>query len=97
MKAQVSPKFRRALENEIRRLMKPPSRATEMDARQAVKVMATSNDRDALHKATMALSREVRYYTKTDTDGLEEWIADGDFTGRETPRSIAAEWDSLNE
>lgn len=37
---------------------------------------------------------EVAAVAETNTDGLGDWIESGDYTGTETPESIAVEWDS---
>jgi hypothetical protein len=37
---------------------------------------------------------EVAALCVTDTDGLDNWIEEGTYTGNETPASIAAEWDA---
>lgn len=51
---------------------------------------------DAKQMARATVVEAVAELAKTDTDHLDEWVADGDYQGDETAESIAAEWDALS-
>jgi len=72
-----------------------------MTFKQAVKQMATGEKTD---EAVQAIFDAVEPKCKTSTDGdngetttLWDWLSEtGGYTGRETPTSIAREWDKLS-
>jgi len=73
-----------------------------MNFKQAVKQMATGEKSET---AIQAIFDAVEPKCKTSTDGdngetttLWDWLSEtGGYSGKETPTSIAREWDSLSE
>ena len=70
-----------------------------MTFKQAVKQMATGEKSD---EAIQAIYDTVEPKCKTSTDGenttLWDWLSEtGGYTGKETPTSMAREWDDLNK
>ena len=49
------------------------------------------------YPAVLVLEEAVLDLIQTSSDGLQEWLGNGDYDGSETVRSIAAEWDALVE
>lgn len=49
----------------------------------------------------LKVTRMVREYTTKPTtdehgaDALQDWLSNGDWSGNETPQSVALEWDEL--
>lgn len=73
----------------------------KINAKQAIKLASTGEMTD---KIAVAICEEVEPLCKTNTgDGTSEttslydWIYEGSYTGSETPKSIASEWDSLSD
>lgn len=73
-----------------------------MNFKQAVAQMVEGNNSDDV---VQVIFDEVEPLCKTSTDGnggetthLWDWLREtGGYTGKETPQSIASEWDSLSE
>ena len=76
-----------------------------MKVKQTIRSMASKDEtvasgRSIRDAAIRVIAAEVEDLCKTDTEGdteLEEWIAAGSFTGNETAKEIAEEWDSLSK
>lgn len=43
-----------------------------------------------------AVIEKVASVSETGVDDLQDWLAEGDWTGVETIASVASEWDELN-
>lgn len=65
----------------------------------ALKVMRHEVDDDIYEAhfddALRVIIREVTEHCKTDTGGLVDWLALGEYKDPVTAQSIAAEWDAL--
>lgn len=70
-----------------------------MNFKQAIRKMQSGKDDQAV--ATIVAAVDPLIATTTDGSDnnttLSDWIAEGEFTGDETPESIAAEWNELTE
>ncbi len=67
-----------------------------MDSQTAILILAGVIDGDQ-SDARAVVADAVWPLCETDTTGLEDWISSGDYTGNETPESIAVEWDELTQ
>jgi hypothetical protein len=58
---------------------------------------AEEQNPDAVLDAIRAMIDQIEDYCETDTDGMDDWIANGDWSGSATPQQIAEEWDDLSQ
>jgi peptide subunit release factor 1 (eRF1) len=56
---------------------------------------AEEQNPDAVLDAIRAMIDQIEDYCEADTDGMGDWIANGDWDGNETPQQVAEEWDEL--
>jgi hypothetical protein len=64
-----------------------------MEFNKAISILKTGDGND-VDEARHVVTVEVAEHCTKSTDNLGDWIANGSYTGSETPQSIAAEWDS---
>jgi len=81
----------------VAKFKNPQARIATMRA--AVDVMCEGKDHPCYDEAVNFLCDAIAYYTKTDvySDGmtLEDWIVDGDWTGKiSTAKQLAADYDA---
>jgi hypothetical protein len=58
---------------------------------------AEEQNPDAVLDAIRAIIDMVEDHCSTDTTGMADWIANGDWSGSATPQQIAEEWDMLTD
>jgi hypothetical protein len=58
---------------------------------------AEEQNLNATLDAIRAMIDLIEDHCETDTDGMADWISNGDWDGNETPQQIAEQWDDLSE
>jgi hypothetical protein len=58
---------------------------------------AEEQNLDAVLDAIRAMIDQIEDYCETDTDGMGDWISNGDWDRNETSQQVAEEWDGLHQ